>query len=168
MAPLSSHDSLLDRGGGGGRAVWCHRGIKPPAAPPAPLSRISVPGLDASAGGTAVRRKNKTTRHWRPVVLFFSVGGVPSRLSLFSFWIFWLHFLDKEILDLKTALWASRASLCRQVSVFKELWLTSSSWSPDRLSHQTPFSLWSLFRTWHYIHNIVLKVYFAAFPCWRL
>lgn len=63
----------------GGRPVWCHSGIKSPACWPSALSRVSVPGLDASAGGTAVRRKNRTTRHW-PVVLFFS-GGVPARLS---------------------------------------------------------------------------------------
>lgn len=46
--------------------------------------------------------------------------GVPSRLSSFSFWNFAQNFLDKEIFDfLKTALWASQASLCTQVSVFK-------------------------------------------------
>lgn len=96
MAPLSSHDSLQDGTrltNGTPRPLWCHRDIKPPAVLLAPLSRVSVPGLDASAGGTAVSLKNKTTRHWSPVVLFFSVGFLrgsarsPFGFSHKTFWI---------------------------------------------------------------------------------
>ncbi|MEQ2168030.1 hypothetical protein GOODEAATRI_010280, partial [Goodea atripinnis] len=56
----------------------------------AALSRVSVPSLDASAGGTAVRRKNRTTRR-RPVVLFFSEGFLRRSAALLDFLTrFWI------------------------------------------------------------------------------
>lgn len=137
MAPLSSHDSLQREPSRGADQwhVWScvmSQRYKAPRCPAGSSEQISVPGLDASAGGTAVRRKNKTTRRWRPVVLFFSVGFL-SRLSLFSFRIFWLNFLDKEIFDfLKSALRASPGILVQTSKcLFKVVWLTSSSWLMD-------------------------------------
>lgn len=120
MALQASHDPLLHPGAdGGGSALtngsspplWCHRGIKAPSRPGAALSRVSVPSLDASAGGTAVRRKNKTTRRRRPVVLFFWERGLS-----WSFWSFWPRPPSGESARLKNALWAAQAPLSNQVS----------------------------------------------------
>jgi len=120
----SSHDALqLCSGLTNHRdhPVWCHSGIKTPAGWPAALSRVSVPSLDASAGGTAVRKRNRTTRH-RPVVLFYSEGFLRGSAGLI--WIFWLVFWIKILDFLQTALfWAHQASLCRQVSEVCEVFL---------------------------------------------
>lgn len=86
---------------------------KAPGGRWAALSRVSVPGPDASAGGTAVRRKNRTTRRW-PVVLFFSEGFLCRSAALLDFLTrFWIKILD----FLHRALpWAPQASLLWQVS----------------------------------------------------
>lgn len=85
--------------------VWCHRGINPPARPPAPLSSVSVPGLDASAGGTAV------TVPWACSFVFSCRSSVGSHFG-FSDHISLIQRFDPP----KSALGAFWASLCRQVS----------------------------------------------------
>lgn len=59
--PHPSMPCRLNRGRG---LVMSQQYKVPLAAPAAPLSRVSVPGPDASAGGTAARRSNKTTSGW--------------------------------------------------------------------------------------------------------